>query len=149
MKVIHVVTFYLRCMVSEIKMFHYQLDMTSSSVLRHGMLHTLFHGGFWKSDHDFKLMIHSNFLSGMHGFRDNEVLLPTGYNVIMISPLGGVSGEFSWRILTEWPWLPHSSCIVIFYLGCMVTEITRFYCQPEMTSSCDFSARGISHMFCL
>jgi len=24
----------------------------------------------------------------MHGFRDNEVLLPTGYDVIVISPPG-------------------------------------------------------------
>jgi len=30
-------------------------------------------------------VIHSNFLSGMHGFRDNEVLLQAGYDVIMIS----------------------------------------------------------------
>jgi len=30
----------------------------------------------------------------MHGFRDNEVLLPTGYDVIVISPLGGASGDF-------------------------------------------------------
>jgi len=25
----------------------------------------------------------------MHGFRDNEVLLQAGYDVIVISPLGG------------------------------------------------------------
>jgi len=30
----------------------------------------------------------------MHGFRDNEVLLPTGNDVIVISPLGGVSQGF-------------------------------------------------------
>jgi len=30
----------------------------------------------------------------MHGFRDNEVLLQGGYDVIMISPLGGVSQGF-------------------------------------------------------
>jgi len=47
--------------------------MTLSSVLRQGKLHTLFHDEFWKSDHDFQLMIHSNFLATMHGFRDNEV----------------------------------------------------------------------------
>jgi len=34
-------------------------------------------------------VFHSNFLSVMHGFRDNEVLLPTGNDVIVISPLGG------------------------------------------------------------
>jgi len=30
----------------------------------------------------------------MHGFRDNEVLLQGGYDVIVISPLGGASGDF-------------------------------------------------------
>jgi len=30
------------------------------------------------------MVFHSNFLSGMHGFRYNEVLLPAGYDVIMI-----------------------------------------------------------------
>jgi len=30
----------------------------------------------------------------MHGFRDNEVSLPTGYDIIMISPQGGASGDF-------------------------------------------------------
>jgi len=36
--------------------------------------------GFRKIDHDFLSAFHSNFLSGMHGFRDNEVLLQAGYN---------------------------------------------------------------------
>jgi len=147
-------------MVSEITMFYCQPDMTSSSVLRQGTLHTLFrdrfwksnhsfqlmiqsnflatmHGfrdnevvlstgydvivspppegaahpfyeGFWKSDHDFLIAFHRNFLSAMHGFRDNEVLLQAEYDVIMISPLEGVSGDFSWRILKERAWLPDS-----------------------------------------
>jgi len=30
----------------------------------------------------------------MHGFRDNEVLLQAGYDVIVISPPGGASGDF-------------------------------------------------------
>jgi len=30
----------------------------------------------------------------MHGFRYNEVLLPAGYDVIMISPPGSASGDF-------------------------------------------------------
>jgi len=30
----------------------------------------------------------------MHDFRDNEVLLQGGYDVIMISPLGAASGDF-------------------------------------------------------
>jgi len=31
----------------------------------------------------------------MHGFQDSEVLLQAGYDVIVIFPLGGASGEFS------------------------------------------------------
>jgi len=36
----------------------------------------------------------SNFLSAMHGFRDNVLSLSAGYDVIMISPPGGASGDF-------------------------------------------------------
>jgi len=96
--------FYLRCIVSEIKMFHYQPDMTSSSVLRQGKLYALFHDGFWKSDHDFLIVIHNNFLFAMNGFWDNEVLLQAGYDVIVISPPGDASNDFSLRILKEQAW---------------------------------------------
>jgi len=41
------------------------------------------------------IVIHSNFLCAMHDFRDNEVLWQAGYDVIVISPLEGVSGDFS------------------------------------------------------
>jgi len=40
-------------------------------------------------------MITINFLSEMHGFRENEVLLQAEYDVIVISLLGGASGDFS------------------------------------------------------
>jgi len=62
-------------------------------------LHAIIHDGFRKSDHDFLIAFSSNFLVAMHGFQDNEVLLPTAYDVIVIS------GEFSWWILKERPWL--------------------------------------------
>jgi len=75
--------------------------MTSSSVLRQGALHAIFHDGFWKSDHEFLIAFHSNFLSGLYGFRDNEVLLQAGYDVIAISPPGGAPRDFLWRILKE------------------------------------------------
>jgi len=39
----------------------------------------------------------------MHGFRDNEVLLQAGYDVIVISPPGGASSYFTWRILKGRP----------------------------------------------
>jgi len=54
------------------------------------------------------IVFHFNFSSGMHGFWDDEVLLQAGYDVIVIYPLGGASGDFSWRIQKEQPWLPDS-----------------------------------------
>jgi len=39
----------------------------------------------------------------MHGFRDNDVLLPTGYDVIVIYPLDGVLYRFCWWSLKEQP----------------------------------------------
>jgi len=74
-----------------------------------GAFQAIFHVGFWKSDHDFRIAYYRNFLVTMHGFRDNEVLFQTGYDVIVISQLGGVSGNFSWRILKERPWLPNGN----------------------------------------
>jgi len=44
----------------------------------------------------------------MHGFRDNDVLLQAGYDITVIFPPGGASGEFSWRILKERPLHPDS-----------------------------------------
>jgi len=73
-----------------------------------------FYDGIWKNDYDFLLMCHSNFLSVLHGFRGNEVLLQAGYDVMVISPLGGASGDFSWRILKERPWLPDSVLYQLF-----------------------------------
>jgi len=73
--------------------------MTSSWFLRQVSFHAILHDGFWKSDHDFLIAFCSNFLSGMHGFRDYEVLLQDGYDDIVISPPGGVSRYFTWRIL--------------------------------------------------
>jgi len=40
------------------------------------------------------IAFHSNFLSGMLGFRDNEVLLQGVYDVIVIYPQGSASGDF-------------------------------------------------------
>jgi len=60
-----------------------------------GALQAIFYHGIRKSDYDFLIAFHNNFLSGMHGFRDNEVLLQAGYDIIVISLLGGVSVDFS------------------------------------------------------
>jgi len=35
-------------------------------------------------------VFNSEFISAMYGFPDNENLLPAGYDVIVIFPLGGV-----------------------------------------------------------
>jgi len=82
--------------------------MTSSEFLRQGALQTIFHDGFWKSKHDFLLVIHSNFLSGMYSFQYNEFLLQAGHDVIGIYPPGGASNDFSLRIRWERAWLPGS-----------------------------------------
>jgi len=68
--------------------------MTSSSVVRHSALHAHFHDWLWNCDQDFLIAFNSNFLYGMHGFQDNEVLLQAGHDVIMISPPGGAAHTF-------------------------------------------------------
>jgi len=68
------------------------------------------------------IVIHSNFMSALHGFQDNEVLLPTGYDLIVSPPPVGAARTFSWKILKERPWLPD-----------IVSRIWRHR---------DFSARG-------
>jgi len=57
-------------------------------------VHAIFHDEFWKIDNDVLIVYYSNFLSGMHGFRDKEVLLHDIYDVIVISPPWGVSRDF-------------------------------------------------------
>jgi len=81
-----------------------QPDMASSWFFRQGALYAFFHDGFWKSNRDFLIAFHSNFLSAMHGFRDNEVLLQAGYKVIVIYAQGALHAVH-WRILLffrEW-----------------------------------------------
>jgi len=85
----------LACMVSEITLFYCKPDKTSSLFLRKDALHVIFHNRFRKSDQDFLIAFHINFLSG--------ILLQAGYNVIVISPLGAVSHRVCWRNLKERP----------------------------------------------
>jgi len=47
-------------------------------------------------------VINSNFLSAVHAFRDNEVLL-TGYDINVSPPPGGALRDFLSRILKERP----------------------------------------------
>jgi len=67
------------------------------------VLYAILYDWFWKSDYDFPMAFRTNFLSGMHGFRDNEVLLQVRYNIIVISPLGGASRYFTWCIMKKRP----------------------------------------------
>jgi len=46
------------------------------------------------SDHDILIVFHSNFFSGLHCFRNYEILLQAGYEVVAIYPIGGASGDF-------------------------------------------------------
>jgi len=108
-----IVTFYLGCMVSEITRFYCQPNMTSPWFHRQWALHAIFYDGFCKSDHDFLIVIfliviHSNFLSAIGGIRDNEVLLSTGYELIISRSSGCAARTFSWWILKERRWLPDS-----------------------------------------
>jgi len=56
-----------------------------------GALHVILYDGFWNGDHVFLIAFHSNFLLGMHGFRDNEVLLQAGYDQLLIAPIVVIS----------------------------------------------------------
>jgi len=55
------------------------------------------------SDQDFMIVIHSNVLSAMPGFRDKDVLLPIGHNVIVSPPSGNAAQTFPLWILKERP----------------------------------------------
>jgi len=121
----------------EITRFYWQPDMTSSSIVRQGERHAIVHDTFWKSDLNFLIAFDSNVLSAMHGFPYNVVLLLTGYEVIVISPLEGDSDDFHdifWKSNRDFLIAFHSNFLT-FFLGCIVSEKTRFYCQPDMTSS--------------
>jgi len=64
--------------------FYCKPEIISSWFIRHGALARMLYNGLWKSDNDLLKAFHSNFLSGMHGFRDDEVLLSTGYDVMSV-----------------------------------------------------------------
>jgi len=85
-------------------------DMTSSWFGSQGALHAIFHDGFWKSDHNFLIVFHSNFVSEMLGFWDNMVLLQAGYDVIMISSPRGASDDYSGRI-----WKSDHDFLIVFH----------------------------------
>jgi len=118
--------------------------MTSSWFRRLGALNAIFNDWFWKSDHDFLMAFYTNFLSRMHGFRDNEVSLQDGYDVIVISTLGSASGEFSRRILKERPWVPDTN-----FLSRMHGFRDNKFLLPTGNDVIVISLLGdVSHRFC-
>jgi len=108
--------------------------MTSSPVLRQGALHLHVHDGFWRSDHDFLIASRSNVLFGMHSFRDNEVLLEAGYDVIVIYPPGGAARNFLIADSERVNLIFYECCIVTTRLSCTVFDLINFLLFPEMTS---------------
>jgi len=140
--------FYLRCIVSEITMLYWKPNMTSSWFCHQGAFQANFHDELCKSDHDFPIQFQSNFLSAMHGLRDNEVLLLTGYDVIVSFPPGGALGDFFMTNHVRANMTSRKRSIVTFCLGCMVSEITMFYDKPNMTTSW-FLRQGALHAICL
>jgi len=106
--------------------------MTSLWFSRQEALQAVFHDGFWKSEHDLLIAYLGNFLSGVHSFRDNEVLLPSGYDSFLrqVELQAIFMTDFERATITSWQW-----SIITFYLWRKVYEITRFYCKPNITSS--------------
>jgi len=118
--------------------------MTSSWFLRQGALHDILHNGFWKSDHDFLIMFHGNFLSAMHGFRDNEVLLPNGYDVIFSPPPGGAARTFQHGF-----WKSDHDFLIAFHSNFFFAWFPRLsgFISSRMWRHRDFSARGCCTQF--
>jgi len=133
-------------MVSEITRFYWEPDITSSPFLRQRALHAISHNGFWKSDQDFLLAFHPNFLSAMHGFRDNEVLLPTGYDVIVSPPATGAARTFSGRILTSENDFLKAFQSDFFIWDAWFQKLSGFI-SSWMWRFCDFSATGRCKQF--
>jgi len=108
---------FLGCMVSEIKWFHCKTDVTSSWFLRQRALHAIFRLPILKGPPDFMLVLYCNSTSIVHRFRFNELFMFAGNDVIVISSLGGASGNLWLRILTGRPRLySHVQLTLFVYL---------------------------------
>jgi len=120
-------------MVPELTRFYGKPHITSSSFSARGRC-TRLHNGFWKSDDDFLVVNLSNFLAAMHDFRDKEVLLPTGCDVIVSPPPGGVARTISWQY-----WKSDHDFLIAFHSNVLATMHgfwdNEIYCKPNMASS--------------
>jgi len=72
-------------------------------------------------------VFNSNFLSAMHGFQDKEVLLQAGFDVIVISPLRGVSHRFCWRNLKKPPQFQNGGSLTYFAYLFPFQSYSTFY----------------------
>jgi len=138
--------FHLGCTVSQIMRFYCKPDLTSLWFLRQVALLAILNDGFWKSDCDFLIAFHSNFLSWMHGFRDNEVLLQAGYEIIMISPPGA-----HYAIWHDWFWKSDHDLLMAFHSNFFIWDAwflrKRGFIASRIWRHRDFSASGRSTLF--
>jgi len=133
-----IVTFYLGCMVSEITRFYCKPDMTmmtSSWLLCQGALQAIFKDEFWKSYHDFLIVFHSDLFIWDAWF---PRLRGSNASRIWRHHDSSARGRFRRFYMTDSERANVTSwqcSIVTFNLGCMVSELTRFYCMLDITSS--------------
>jgi len=117
--------------------------MTSSSVLRHEALHSHVHDGFRRSDHDFLIASRSNFLSGMHVYEITRFYCKPDMTSSWFLRQGAL-----YAILHDGFWKSNHDFLIAFHSyflsGMHVSEMTRFYCKPDVTSSW-FLRQGALH----
>jgi len=87
-------------LLSQMKKIYLLLYASDSRHLQHlkndkFFEYSLFFTKTTKRDLDFMIVIHSNFLFAMLGYRDKDVLLPTGHDVIVNPPPGNAAHTFS------------------------------------------------------
>ena len=87
-----------------------------------------------KGNPDFILVIDNNNTSIMHRFRYNQVLPLSGTDVKEISLLGGAEGKSLMWILEGRPRLYICFFIASTRLSCTVSDLIKFFRQPEMTA---------------
>ena len=80
-------------------------------------------------------MFNGNYTSIIHHFRDIEVFLLAGNDVIALSPLGGAVGDLSLRILKERPQLSILVALTFFV-----------YLEPFTSYSTLFIWLGFKHL---
>ena len=103
------------------------------------MLFIVFNNGIWMSLNGVPLVFNSNFTSIMHRFRDIDVFMQTGNDVIVIPPLGGATRSFQRRILKDWPQVHGHAPLTFFVYLQPLKSYSTFsfwlgfpYCRSKM-----------------